>query len=197
MNAQIPPGWYDDPDGSRNADRRWDGHNWTPERRRKTTRTPPPAYPQPPQAQAWYPQPAPPPSYPPPGQAQAGYRWLGAPARISSGARGQTTVSSRRPWGSKGVIVILLVVVAAIVVSFAIAALGTHGFRDDYAYRIGYDYGSNDVAYGLLNTNVNGSDAACAALFGTAVITQNVNRSSKGDFVDGCVAGYRDQGGIH
>jgi len=64
-----PPGWYDDPDGSPNAERRWDGHDWTPERRRKTTHTPPPAYAQPPQAQASYPQYVPPP-YLQPGQAQ-------------------------------------------------------------------------------------------------------------------------------
>jgi len=70
MTNPIPPGWYDDPDGSPNAERRWDGHDWTPERRRKTTHTPPPAYPQPPQAQAWYPQPVPQPPYPQPGQAQ-------------------------------------------------------------------------------------------------------------------------------
>src|SRR6218665_3316555 len=36
MTAQMPPGWYDDPDGSPNEERRWDGHAWTPERRRKT-----------------------------------------------------------------------------------------------------------------------------------------------------------------
>ena len=81
MTAQIPPGWYDDPDGSPNAERRWDGHDWTPERRRKTMHTPPPAYPQPPHAQAWYPQPpqaqasyplpVPQPPYPQPGQAQS------------------------------------------------------------------------------------------------------------------------------
>ena len=83
MTAQMPPGWYDDPDGSPNAERRWDGHNWTPERRRKTPHTPPPAYPQPPQAQASYPQPpqfqasypqpVPQPLYVQPVQQQAAY----------------------------------------------------------------------------------------------------------------------------
>jgi hypothetical protein len=72
MTAQMPPGWYDDPDGSPNAERRWDGQNWTPERRRKATHTPPPAYPQQPQAQAWYPQqPQAQAWYPQPGQAQS------------------------------------------------------------------------------------------------------------------------------
>jgi hypothetical protein len=74
MTAQMPPGWYDDPDGSPNAERRWDGHNWTPERRKKTTHTPPPAYPQPPQAQAWYPQtPQAQAWHPLPGRARAWY----------------------------------------------------------------------------------------------------------------------------
>ena len=72
MTNPMPPGWYDDPDGSPNAERRWDGHDWTPERRRKTTHTPPSAYLQPPQAQAWYPQPPQAQAwYPQPGQAQS------------------------------------------------------------------------------------------------------------------------------
>ena len=93
MTNPMPPGWYDDPDGSPNAERRWDGLNWTPERRRKTARTPatpypqagpPPTYPQSaqqpplkqcappspyPQGPIWaasYPQPARPPSSQPP-----------------------------------------------------------------------------------------------------------------------------------
>ena len=78
MTAQMPPGWYDDPGGSPNAERRWDGYNWTPERRRKTTHTPPPAYAQPPQAQASYPQPTPP-AYAQPPQAQAWYPQLAPP----------------------------------------------------------------------------------------------------------------------
>lgn len=65
MTNPMPPGWYDDPDGSPNAQRRWDGHTWTPERRRKAAHPPPPPHP----------QPAPPPPYPtmpPPGYPQPG-----------------------------------------------------------------------------------------------------------------------------
>lgn len=70
MTKPMPPGWYDDPDGSPNAERRWDGHNWTPERRRKATHIPASSYPPPGPAQASpYQQPAPPPSYQQPFQA--------------------------------------------------------------------------------------------------------------------------------
>ena len=68
-----PPGWYDDPDGSPNAERRWDGHVWTPERRRRATHTPPLPYPQPPQTQASYPQPAQPMPYPQSAPVQPSY----------------------------------------------------------------------------------------------------------------------------
>lgn len=76
----MPPGWYDDPDGSPNAERRWDGFSWTPERRRKATRsqpsntksTPTPSYPPPPQWSNPSPAQTPPPnqSVPPPGIPQ-------------------------------------------------------------------------------------------------------------------------------
>jgi hypothetical protein len=72
MTTLSPPGWYDDPDGSPNAERRWDGQGWTPERRRKNAQVPPLSYPQagpalayPLPAQPSYPQPGPPPAYPP------------------------------------------------------------------------------------------------------------------------------------
>lgn len=41
MTTPLGPGWYDDPDGSPDAERRWDGQNWTPERRRKPTQRAP------------------------------------------------------------------------------------------------------------------------------------------------------------
>lgn len=60
MTNPMPPGWYDDPDGSPNAQRRWDGSTWTPERRRKPTHTPVP----PGQVHGSpYPQPVAPPQY--------------------------------------------------------------------------------------------------------------------------------------
>jgi Protein of unknown function (DUF2510) len=64
MTISNQPGWYDDPNDS-NAQRYWDGQDWTPHRQRKPTSrparpsaTPPP----PPPAQ----QPPPPPNLPPP-----------------------------------------------------------------------------------------------------------------------------------
>jgi hypothetical protein len=41
MTTPSAAGWYDDPDNA-NAQRYWDGHSWTPQRRRKST-SPPPA----------------------------------------------------------------------------------------------------------------------------------------------------------
>ncbi|MCV7205793.1 DUF2510 domain-containing protein [Mycolicibacterium peregrinum] len=71
MTAAMPPGWYDDPDGSPGSERRWDGQNWTSERRRKTTNVPPYApppaqmsYPPLPQEQPQYAQPVGQPQYP-------------------------------------------------------------------------------------------------------------------------------------
>jgi len=73
MTHPIQPGWYDDPDGSPNAERRWDGHNWTTERRRKAAQpAPPSAYSQYAPQQPAYPQAGPPP-YPEPYLARASY----------------------------------------------------------------------------------------------------------------------------
>ena len=88
-----------------------------------------------------------------------------------------------------------LAVAAVALAAVSIAALATHGFRDDYAYRIGYQYGSASDFYGT--ANVNGSDTACAQIFQLATVAQNVNNSSKDDFVEGCKAGYRSLGGTH
>jgi hypothetical protein len=42
MTRPSVPGWYDDPNGSANAERYWNGNTWTPERRRKKASQPPP-----------------------------------------------------------------------------------------------------------------------------------------------------------
>jgi drug/metabolite transporter (DMT)-like permease len=64
MTTRPQPGWYDDPDDP-NAQRHWDGQNWTPYRKRKPT--PRPA--QPPVAaspqEQYSPRPGPPPPPPP------------------------------------------------------------------------------------------------------------------------------------
>lgn len=59
MTTPNQPGWYDDPQDS-NAQRYWDGQDWTPHRQRKPRSTPAPAMSPPPQ------QPPPAPSPPPP-----------------------------------------------------------------------------------------------------------------------------------
>jgi hypothetical protein len=66
MTTPTQPGWYDDPDNS-NAQRYWDGQDWTPHRQRKPAGQPAPP---PTQAQApvtpTAPSPPPPPNLPPP-----------------------------------------------------------------------------------------------------------------------------------
>jgi Protein of unknown function (DUF2510) len=44
MTTPVQPGWYDDPQNS-NAQRYWDGQNWTPHRQRKPAGSPPPPRP--------------------------------------------------------------------------------------------------------------------------------------------------------
>jgi hypothetical protein len=56
MTTSTQPGWYDDPEDP-NAQRYWDGNDWTPHRQRKPSAAPPP----PPNL----PPPAPPPNLPP------------------------------------------------------------------------------------------------------------------------------------
>jgi hypothetical protein len=66
MTASTQPGWYDDPEDP-NAQRYWDGNDWTPHRQRKPASASPPAPPPPPPSLP--PPPAayqPPPSSPPP-----------------------------------------------------------------------------------------------------------------------------------
>jgi hypothetical protein len=62
MTTPDQPGWYDDPDDP-NAQRYWDGQEWTPHRQRKATSQPAPPPPPPPPN---LPPPPPPPGYPPP-----------------------------------------------------------------------------------------------------------------------------------
>jgi uncharacterized membrane protein len=59
MTTPLQPGWYDDPHDP-NAERYWDGQDWTPHRQRRSGSTPPPP--------PGYGAPPPPPSYgaPPP-----------------------------------------------------------------------------------------------------------------------------------
>jgi Protein of unknown function (DUF2510) len=69
MTTPRQPGWYDDPHDS-NAQRYWDGQDWTPHRQRKplSRQTPPPVTPAPPlpSPSNLPPPPPPPPDLPPP-----------------------------------------------------------------------------------------------------------------------------------
>ncbi len=86
MTISTQPGWYDDPEDP-NAQRYWDGHDWTPHRQRKPASAPSPPPPPPPNL----PPPAaayqPPPGAPPPApnvqfdQPTMGYQAAGPPAR--------------------------------------------------------------------------------------------------------------------
>lgn len=65
MTTPSQPGWYDDPQNS-NAQRYWDGQNWTPHRQRKPAGQPPPPPPPRPPLPPGPPRPTLPPP-PPPG----------------------------------------------------------------------------------------------------------------------------------
>jgi len=85
MITSTQPGWYDDPEDP-NAQRYWDGNDWTPHRQRKPSAAPSPTPPPPPNL----PPPAapyqPPPGSPPPApnvqfdQPTMGYQAAGPPA---------------------------------------------------------------------------------------------------------------------
>lgn len=58
MNAQVPEGWYADPqDQTPGAERWWNGYSWTAHTRQRPVEPPPPA----PEVPAWTPAPPPPP----------------------------------------------------------------------------------------------------------------------------------------
>ena len=82
MTTPNQPGWYDDPQDS-NAERYWDGQDWTPHRQRKSTlpsagpSAPPPAQQSPPPPPPNLPPP-PPPNLPPPPSNYAEGAGLGA-----------------------------------------------------------------------------------------------------------------------
>jgi hypothetical protein len=182
------PGWYDDPNDP-NAQRYWDGQHWTPHRQRKPLTQPSPApinAPRPPAPIPPTNAPIPPtaPVHPPPILPVGS--WY--PPR-------QTVFPQHKPRHAAGIAVGVVAIVLAVSVIVGVLVLVTHPFRDDYAYRTGYQDGSDANAYGLMNSM--GSTAGCTELFEIAVPARNVNESSQDDYVDGCVAGYRSLGGVH
>ena len=89
MTTPHPPGWYDDPHDP-NAQRYWDGQDWTPHRQRKQTSAPaqPPAMPAQPPA-----MPAQPPAMP----AQPPAMPMQPPA-VALGAQQQNMPNSHLVW---------------------------------------------------------------------------------------------------
>ncbi len=81
MTTPRQPGWYDDPNDA-NAQRYWDGQDWTPHRQRKPTSGPaqPPPPPPPPPPSSSSPPPPPPPANEPPPPPPA------AASRVRSGS---------------------------------------------------------------------------------------------------------------
>jgi Protein of unknown function (DUF2510) len=91
MTTPNEPGWYDDPNDP-NAERYWDGQDWTPHRQRKPA-SPPPSSPPPP------PVSSPPPPPPPPATAPTQPAYVAPPPPVDyfSGAAQAVDASSQLP----------------------------------------------------------------------------------------------------
>jgi hypothetical protein len=155
-----PPGWYDDPYGSSNAERRWDGQGWTPERRRKNTQAPPPPYPQsaplPPYPQPSYVQPAPPPIMTP-------------PTALHSGTKTRTILVA------VGAVVLLLLGVGIV------AGARGHSSSWEAGYSAGFRLGAASQSQ---------QDSVCRGLRHSQVVLDSGKLADMDDFIEGCKAAY-------
>ncbi|WP_363113788.1 DUF2510 domain-containing protein [Mycobacterium sp.] len=124
------PGWYDDPDGSQ-AERYFDGRQWTPQRRRKPVEAHPPPAPNfgaLPRAAA-----GPRPSDPPVGPLRPSESYQAHPAAASGGyqplppVRGQ--FGPRLSNGVKIALAVAAAVVLAVIASIVISAEPWHSQR--------------------------------------------------------------------
>jgi Protein of unknown function (DUF2510) len=139
MTTPQQPGWYDDPHDS-NAQRYWDGQDWTPHRQRKpiSAPTPPPVMPaQPPPPPPVMPtQPPPPlpvtPTQPPPGQKYwDGTQWQGvgvSPPAVPPDQLGQqirqAMAENRSTWATNAMALYSLIIGIAACLLLLLCGLG-------------------------------------------------------------------------
>jgi hypothetical protein len=100
MTTSTQPGWYDDPEDA-NAQRYWDGQNWTPHRQRKPVlrQSSAPNLPPPPPAQSSAPNfPPPPPTYPSNAASQPPPNFPPPPPTYASNAASQPPPNQPAPW---------------------------------------------------------------------------------------------------
>jgi|SRR5579884_354905 len=197
MTAPPQPGWYDDPQNS-NAQRYWDGQNWTPHRQRKnatpqTMRDPAPV--------------APPPPPPPPVGGTTPSDGLGpymdkVRPHVAKGQQFWSGLSQQ----SKIAFAVGGLVVIAIVVAFGVHVFGsTDGSSGSTAavntssqsYQMGLATGTNGQAaihaYGGFNIATNqyekvSPQEACEGEFKTDNAAADVPLS-KTDYMAGCLYG--------
>jgi Protein of unknown function (DUF2510) len=171
MTTPAQPGWYDDPQDS-NAQRYWDGQNWTPHRQRKnttpTTRDPAPLAP-----------PPPPPFPPPPAAGTTRSDGLGpyldkVRPHVAKGQQFWSGLSRQ----SKIVFAVVGLVVIVIVFAFSAYLFGSGGpSGHSDAWNQGYQEGKK--LGGTPGVNFGGPGLACVTMNGD-------------DWQAGCKAGFAD-----
>jgi hypothetical protein len=210
MTAPDQPGWYDDPDDS-NAQRYWDGQNWTPHRQRKNTTpikrqpaapvgpAPPPQMPPPPPAASAQMPP------PPPGPTGGPSPWEQVRPYLNTARDGGRRFWAHQPrqrkiiWAVAGAVVL----VGAVIIFATAGPLSTSGGggsavdTSSQSYRMGLATGTNGQAaihaYGGFNIATNqyekvSPQEACEGEFNTDNAAADVPLS-KTDYMAGCLYG--------
>lgn len=180
MTTSAPPGWYDDPENS-DAQRYWDGQNWTPHRERKNT-------------DPTTPHPAPaagPPLSPAAGRTpsdQLGAYVEKVRPHVAKGRQLWSGLSRRRK------------VISAVAVCGAVLLIFTglsHEFSHNRpgvgpgisghspAYQEGYDIASHEIVQESLMANPDDVQGACVTAYDT--YNGSGSNTDKGQYIAGCV----------
>lgn len=169
MTAPAQPGWYDDPENP-DAQRYWDGQNWTPHRQRKNT-----ASTQPEAAPA---APPPPPPMPPP-PVGGPKPWEQIRPYVDKARDDGQQFWSRQPRERKIIFAAAAALVAiAAVITFWVTVLGASGGGDSAV-----DTSSQSYQMGL-KTGTDGQ-AEIAAYGGFNILTHQHERLSHQDACEG------------